>query len=191
MNRTLLGIYGLLAGLSIAVYYFIQNERSLALLAVYLGIYAFFVIIYFLRVLYYIQNRATLNELFFYIVGSIIPVITIGIQVFFKLSFPEIGIIDLQLGEVRRLLKITLFSFLAFPFHIIVLILLFRCFTRYKFIRWGPYSENGINAELLGFFFFIIDGIINIWIGWIVADFLAVLIGIFLFLSGITFIIAR
>ncbi len=192
MNRNWLALYGLLAGFSVAIYYFIKDDRELALLFVFLGIYVACTIYYFLRILYYLENKATLNELFFYVGGIGMALLTVFLPRVLALDGPELAIINLQVpnGE-ENLLIMTFFSLLAAPFYLTFLIIAFRCFTRYEFIRWGPHSDGGLNSELFGFASFFLLGFIASWIGWKIHDFLTFTVGFFLLMSGFIFLIAR
>ncbi len=192
MNRNWIALYGLLAGFSVAIYYFISGDRALALLFVFLGIYASCTLYYFLRILYYLENKATLNELFFYVGSMVIALLTVFLPKILSLSSPELAVISLQLPNGgANLLTITFFSMLALPYYLTFLIISFRCFTRYPYIRWGPYSEGGIHSELFGFASFFTFGLLSSWIGWNVNDFLTFLVGVFLLISGFVFLIAR
>lgn len=192
MNRNWLAFYGILAGFSVAIYYFIVNERELALLFVFLGIYAGFTMYYFLKILYYLECKATLNELFFYIAGMTMALFSVFLPHVLFLDTPTLVIVNLQFSNgSRTLLAVTIFSVLALPFYLTHLILSFRCFTRYEFIRWGPHSDGGINSELFSVVAFFLLGGLSSWVGWIVNDFLTFIVGLFLIISGFVFLIAR
>ena len=99
----------LLIGGAATIFYFIRNEDEVALSILFLTVYATATILYFLKMFYYIDNKATLNEVYFFSFANIIPLLvllsgsyfTVGIEALltfnidilpsgdFTLSFPR------------------------------------------------------------------------------------------------------
>ncbi|MHA2176606.1 MAG: hypothetical protein ACXAB2_03140 [Candidatus Hodarchaeales archaeon] len=183
----------MLIGVSATIFYFIQNEDALALNILFLSIYTAITILYFLRIFYYVDHHATLNEIYFISLANIIPLAIIFVSRFFPifqeviLSFEVIVIPSNEFIE----LHISVPSLLAFPYLVVSTALLIRSFTRYQFIRFTSQSERGPSAEWTAIFTFLIFGILFLIAGAFASDLLGILYGFFFIFSGIGFILGK
>ncbi len=183
----------MLIGVSATIFFFIQNEDNLALNTLFISIYTAITILYFLRIFYYVDHHATLNEIYFLSLANIIPLVIILISPFLPIF--EEALLDLAItiqpsNELVEL-HIAVPSLLAFPYLIVSTALLIRSFTRYQFIRITSQSERGPSAEWTAIFTFFIFGFLFLFAGIFASDLLGILYGIFFIFSGIGFFLGK
>ncbi|MFW9930395.1 MAG: hypothetical protein ACFFD1_13445, partial [Candidatus Thorarchaeota archaeon] len=178
-----------------SIFFFIVNEDKNAINMLFLGIYATTTVIYFLRMMFYVQYKATLNEVYFFSLANIIPVIIFFISPLIPLNNEHLlqftitdnqGILN---GSIN--LHIGILSVLAFPYLVLSSALLIRSFTRYKFIRLTPHSERGPSAEWTAILTFFVFGFLLILAGQHSGDLLSLSYGVFYIFSGIGFLFGR
>ncbi len=180
-------------GASATIFFFIRNEDIIAMNTLFLTLYITCTIIYFLRILFYVDNKATLNELYFFSLANIIPLAVLAAGLFFPLGEEALLTFDIIVhppGEVL-ILHITLLSILAFPYLTVSTALLIRSFTRYQFIRISAHSERGPSAEWTAIFTFFLFGVLFLTIGQVTSDLIGLLYGIFFLFSGVGFLLGR
>jgi hypothetical protein len=185
----------LIVGLSASIFFFLINEDENAINMLFLGIYSTITVLYFLRIAFYFRYKATLNEIYFFSLANIIPVVIFFISPIIPLSeekLLEIMLINNQGAEfIPGTLQISILSLLAFPYLILSTALLIRSFTKYKFIRLTPHSERGPSAEVTAILTFFTFGILLIIAGQQSQDLLSFIYGIFYIFSGIGFLLGR
>ncbi|WP_455142893.1 hypothetical protein [Candidatus Hodarchaeum mangrovi] len=184
----------LLMGASATIFFFIRNEDTLALNTLFLTLYITVTIIYFMRIFYYLDNRATLNEIYFFSFANIIPlaVLAAGLIFPFGSQNPLVTFnIDIEPAGGESILRITLLSILAFPYLAVSTALLIRSFTRYKFIRLTAHSERGPSAEWTAIITFFLFGCLFLFVGSLTQDLIGLLYGLFFLFSGIGFLLGR
>jgi len=76
----------LLMGASATIFFFIRNEDTLALNTLFLTLYITVTILYFMRIFYYLDNRSTLNEIYFFSFANIIPLAVLAAGLIFPLG---------------------------------------------------------------------------------------------------------
>ena len=192
-SRHFFAWFVLLMGISATIFFFIRNEDIIAMNALFLTLYVTCTIIYFMRIIFYVDNNATLNEIYFLSLANIIPLAVLGAGSFFPLGQDplltfEIGI---QPSGDELILNITLLSILAFPYLAVSTALLIRSFTRYQFIRFSAHSERGPSAEWTAIITFFLFGSLLLVIGQATADLLGLLYGVFFLFSGLGFLLGR
>ncbi|MFX0151123.1 MAG: hypothetical protein ACFFAJ_10110 [Candidatus Hodarchaeota archaeon] len=192
-SRHTIAFFVFLMGISASIFFFIRNEDNMALNILYLTLYATITIFYFLRILYYIDVNATLNEIYFFSLANIIPLCVLLTSSFFPLNQEPLLTFNIELLPANEFiqLKITLSSILAFPYLAVSTALLLRSFTRYKFIRLTSQSERGPSAEWTAIFTFFVFGALFLAVGNIAADLIGVLYGLFFLFSGIGFLLGK
>jgi hypothetical protein len=192
-SRRSIAWFILLIGVSASIFFFIRDDDLTAINLLYLSFYAMISVLYFLRILYYLDQRATLNEIYFFSLANIIPLGVIFISPLFPIS--QIVLLAFEINVIPNndfiVLNISIPSLLAFPYLIISTALLIRSFTRYKFIRLTPYSERGPSAEWTAIITFFLFGIMFILVGLSVSDLISLLYGLFYLFSGIGFTLGR
>ena len=149
--------------------------------------------LYFLKMFYYVDNKATLNEVYFFSLANIIPLLvilsgsyfTVGTE--FLLTFN----IDILPSGDFYTFSVTFASVLAFPYLAVSTALLMRSFTRYQFIRLTSQSERGPSAEWTAIITFFLFGSLFLLVGFYASDLIGVLYGLFFLFSGIGFIIGK
>ena len=184
----------LLMGASATIFFFIRNEDTLALNTLFLTLYITVTILYFMRIFYYLDNRATLNEIYFFSFANIIPlaVLAAGLIFPFGSQNPLVTFnIEVQPAGNESILRITLLSILAFPYLAVSTALLIRSFTRYQFIRFTAHSERGPSAEWTAIITFFLFGGLFLFVGSLTQDLIGLLYGLFFLFSGIGFLLGR
>ena len=183
----------MLIGVSATIFFFIQNKDTLALNILFLSIYTAITILYFLRIFYYVDHHATLNEIYFISLANIIPLVIVFTSPFIPI-FQEVLLsfeINMMPSNEFIELHIAVPSLLAFPYLVVSTALLIRSFTRYQFIRITAQSERGPSAEWTAIFTFLIFGILFLIAGAFASDLLGILYGLFFVFSGIGFILGK
>lgn len=180
-------------GLAASIFFFIRDEDDVALGLIFLTFYTTITIFYFLRLLYYIDVKATLNEIYFFSLANIIPLCVLLTSPFFPPGQEALLTFNIEIlpAEDFVQLQITLASILAFPYLAVSTALLIRSFTRYKFIRLTSQSERGPSAEWTALFTFFVFGILFFLTGLFSIDLIGVLYGLFFLFSGIGFLLSR
>lgn len=180
-------------GASATIFFFIRNEDIVAMNTLFLTLYITCTIIYFLRIFFYVDNKATLNELYFFSLANIIPLAVLLAGSFFPLGEESLLTLEIlvQPSGDELILQVTLLSILAFPYFAISTALLMRSFTRYQFIRISAHSQRGPSAEWTAIFTFFIFGILFLATGQVTSDLIGLLYGIFFLFSGIGFLLGR
>ncbi len=183
----------MLIGVSATIFFFIQNEDALALNILFLSIYTAITILYFLRIFYYVDHHATLNEIYFLSLANIIPLIIIVVSPLFPIFEEVLLAFEVNVLPANEFLDlyITVPSLLAFPYLVVSSALLIRSFTRYQFIRITSQSERGPSAEWTAIFTFFIFGLLFLIAGAFASDLLGILYGLFFIFSGIGFILGK
>jgi len=194
-NRYSIAWFILLMGLSASIFFFLRNEDDNAISLLFVTLYACVTIIYFLRIFFYTQHKATLNEVYFFSLANLIPLGILVVSPFVPLQDEIIlnFVITITPSSLQEpvILNITIFSILAFPYLAISTALLIRSFTRYQFIRLTPRSTKGPSAEWTALLTFFIFGILFIWAGLFASDLIGLLYGIFFLFSGIGFLFGK
>ncbi|MHA2103210.1 MAG: hypothetical protein ACW981_07255 [Candidatus Hodarchaeales archaeon] len=194
-ERTTVAWFVLIIGLSASIFFFLINEDDNAINMLFLGIYFTVTVLYFFRIAFYFRYKATLNEVYFFSLANIIPVVIFFISPIIPLNnikYLEITLISSQGAEfLPTSLQISILSILALPYLILSTALLIRSFTRYKFIRLTPHSERGPSAEVTAILTFFIFGILLIVAGQQSQELLSFIYGIFYIFSGIGFLLGR
>lgn len=192
-SRHTIAFFVFLMGISASIFFFIRNEDNNAMNILYLTLYATITIFYFLRILYYIDVNATLNEIYFFSLANIIPLCVLLTSSLFPLNQEPLLTfnIDVLPADEFIQLQITLSSILAFPYLAVSTALLLRSFTRYKFIRLTSQSERGPSAEWTAIITFFIFGALFLAAGHIAADLIGILYGLFFLFSGIGFLLGK
>ena len=177
-----------LIGISGAIFLFIEGRDDDAKIVLFFSIYTYFLMLYFLKSLYYRKHKATFNELFYVVGLPLIPLILSILGGVFKINglrdFSDIFLLNVDLGSDLELV-LTLSSVISLPFYIFSLYLLLRTFIRYKFIRFTPYSDGGIPATLLGIIISISIGFVYVLVSTIIGDFILLIFGLFYAITGI------
>lgn len=181
----------LLLGLSGTIFFFGRNEDDIAVNILFFTLYACVTAIYFLKILYYAQYKATLNEIYFFSLANLIPLAIFIASPYFPLSRDFYLSIELMMESSESLFYLTIASILAFPYLVVSTALLMRSFTRYQFIRLTPQSTKGPSAEWIAIITFFLFGGLFIWAGIFASDLLAILYGLFFLFSGIGFILGK
>lgn len=192
-SRNSIAWFVLLMGISATIFFFIRQEDDIALNLLFLTLYATVTIIYFLRMFYYFDNHATLNEIYFFSLANIIPLCVLLGSTLFPIGQEAILTFEIQIipPNEYQILRITLLSILAFPYLVVSTALLMRSFTRYQFIRITPQSERGPSAEWTAIFTFFIFGVLFFVVGGVASDIIGILYGVFFVFSGIGFLLSR
>ncbi|MFX0209676.1 MAG: hypothetical protein ACFFDT_27090 [Candidatus Hodarchaeota archaeon] len=194
-SRHTIAWFILLAGLSAAIFFFLREEDNLAVSVAFLAFYGTVTFLYFMRMFYYAQYKATLNEVYFFSLANIIPLVVIGAGPFIPLGDESVltfNIEILQRSTTKEIsLSVTFLSMLAFPYLAISTALLIRSFTRYQFIRLTSQSSKGPSAEWTAIFTFFVFGGLFLYLGLFASDLLGVLYGLFYLLFGIGFLLGR
>ncbi|OLS27090.1 MAG: hypothetical protein HeimC3_05570 [Candidatus Heimdallarchaeota archaeon LC_3] len=194
-ERTTVGWFVLIIGLSASIFFFLINEDDNAINMLFLGFYSTISVLFLLRIYFYLHYKATLNEIYFFSLSNIIPTVIFFISPIIPMSkekIIEISVISLQGPEFEQTnLQIGILSILAFPYLIFSTILLIRSFTHYKFIRLTPHSERGPSAEFSAILTFFIFGILLIVATQQSKDLLSLIYGLFYLFSGIGFLFGR
>ena len=191
--RNSIASFIMLIGVTATIFFFIQNEDALALNILFLSIYIAITILYFLRIFYYLDHHASLNEIYFLSLANIIPLVIILVSPFFPI-FEEVLLsfeINVLPSNEFIELHIAVPSILAFPYLVVSSALLIRSFTRYQFIRITAQSERGPSAEWTAIFTFLIFGVLFLLAGAFASDLLGFLYGLFFIFSGIGFILGK
>ena len=187
----------LLVGLTSTVYssIFLQ-DNELALNTLFLGLYGTISVLFFLKIVYYTQYNATLNEIYFILFSNLIPLSIISISSVIPLG--QINLIDLSVNINSAVfsitdsnLRISLLSLFALPFVVVAIGILVRSFIRYDFIRYTSQSTKGPSAEWTAIISFIIFGILFLITGQFANDLLSLLIGFTFIVNGIGFFFSR
>ena len=183
----------LLMGISATIFFFIRNEDRIALNTLFLTLYVTCTIIYFMRIFFYVDNNATLNEIYFFSLANIIPLAVLAAGLFFPLGQDPLLTfrISVEPSSVDLNLNITLLSILAFPYLAVSTALLIRSFTKYQFIRLSAHSERGPSAEWTAIITFFLFGSLLLLTGQYTSDLIGLLYGLFYLFSGIGFLLGR
>jgi hypothetical protein len=136
-DRERIAWFVLLIGLAATIYFFIRQDDRMALNVLFLTIYLVATIIYFMRVYFYLQHNATLNEVYFFSLANIVPLFVIAASTLVPIGREGIVtfFIDVEPMGSSYELNFTLLSILAFPYLTISTALLIRSFTRYKIYK--------------------------------------------------------
>jgi hypothetical protein len=183
----------MLIGATATIFLFIRNEDALALNILFISVYTAITIIYFLRIFYYVDQHATLNEIYFLSLANIIPLVIILVSPFFPIFEEVLLSLDINVLPSNEFIElhIAVPSILAFPYLVVSTALLIRSFTRYQFIRITSQSERGPSAEWTAIFTFFIFGVLFLLVGAFAMDLLGILYGLFFLFSGIGFILGK
>ncbi|MHA1983764.1 MAG: hypothetical protein ACW967_05385 [Candidatus Hodarchaeales archaeon] len=194
-ERTTIAWFVLIIGLSASIFFFLINEDNNAINMLFLGVYFTVTVLYFFRIAFYFRYKATLNEIYFFSLANIVPVVIFFISPIIPLNsikYLEITLISSQGAEfLPTSFQINILSILALPYLILSTALLIRSFTRYKFIRLTPQSERGPSAEVTAILTFFVFGILLIVAGQQSQELLSFIYGIFYIFSGIGFLLGR
>ena len=192
-SRNSIAWFVLLMGISATIFFFIRQEDEIALNLLFLTLYSTVTIIYFLRMFYYFDNKATLNEIYFFSLANIIPLCVLLGSNLFPVGAEAILTFEIQIipPYEHQTLRITLLSILAFPYLVISTALLIRSFTRYQFIRITSQSERGPSAEWTAIFTFFSFGALFLLAGGVASDLIGILYGVFFLFSGLGFLLGR
>ena len=195
-ERTTVAWFVLLAGLSASIFFFIVKQDDNAYNVLFLGFYATITVLYFLRMFYYVQYKATLNEIYFFSLGNIIPLVILLISPYVPMDKQNFVLFtftssDTNFLQAPLILHINTLSILAFPYLALSTALLIRSFTRYQFIRLTAHSEKGPSAEWTAILTFFIFGALFTFVGLTVYDLIGFTYGLFFLLSGIGFLFGR
>ncbi|MFX1511424.1 MAG: hypothetical protein ACFFCQ_02450 [Promethearchaeota archaeon] len=194
-SRHTIAWFILLAGLSAAIFFFLREDDEMATDIAFLAFYVTVTFLYFMRMVYYAQYKATLNEVYFFSLANIIPLAVLLASPVVPLGRDDVltfGIEVVQRSSYDHLtLSITFLSILAFPYLAISSALLIRSFTRYQFIRLTSQSERGPSAEWTAIFTFFVFGALFLYAGFFASDLLGILYGLFYLFSGIGFLLGR
>jgi len=183
----------MLIGITATIFFFIQNKDALALNVLFISIYIAITILYFLRIFYYVDHHATLNEIYFLSLANIIPLAIILVSPFFPIFEEVLLAFEVNVYPANEFVELNLGipSLLAFPYLLVSSALLIRSFTRYQFIRITSQSERGPSAEWTAIFTFFIFGVLFLIAGVFASDLLGILYGFFFIFSGIGFILGK
>ena len=195
-ERTTIAWVRVLVGLSASILLFIAKQDDNAYNVLFLGFYATITVLYFLRMFYYVQYKATLNEIYFFSLGNIIPLVVLLISPYVPMDKQNflaftISSTNTSLLQTPLMLHINILSILAFPYLALSTALLIRSFTRYQFIRLTAHSEKGPSAEWTAILTFFIFGILFAFVGISVQDLIGFTYGVFFLLSGVGFLFGR
>lgn len=192
MNRRVILVFTLIITLSATIFYFMQNDRTNAINALFIGIYLSLTLYLVLRILFYFRYKATLNELFFVLFTNLMATAIILAGPYSPLSGSYIFELTVA-GDASSAgyFYITLVSILALPYFIISMILQIRSFTKYEFYRISPTSEKGPKAEWIALLIYFIFGAVFVIVGNISTDLVSFGFGCYYLLSGIGFLIAK
>ena len=192
-SRHSIAYFILLMGISASIFFFIRNEDNIALNILFLTLYTTITIFYFLRILYYVDNKATLNEIYFFSLANIIPLCVLLTSPLFPLGQEALLTFNIEILPSMEIieLRIALASILAFPYLAVSSALLLRSFTRYQFIRLTSQSERGPSAEWTAIFTFFTFGILFLLAGFFASDLIGVLYGLFFLFSGLGFLLGK
>ncbi|MFW9779697.1 MAG: hypothetical protein ACFFE8_12655 [Candidatus Heimdallarchaeota archaeon] len=192
--RHTLASFAFLLGISATVFFFIQQQDETALDLLFLTLYATVTIFYFLRMFFYLDHKATLNEIYFLSLANIIPLLVLFVAPMFPLGRNSMlsFVINVLPGNETATLSIGLASILAFPYLAVSSALLIRSFTRYQFIRITAQSQRGPSAEWTAIITFFIFGTLFLMVGYFYShDLIGVLYGLFFLISGVGFVMGR
>lgn len=188
MNRNLIALFSLIITLSATIFYFMQNDRNTAMIALFVGIYITITLFILLRILFYFRYKATLNELYFVLYFNIIATILIFLEPYIPISADRQFSTLISLGGSNSInLYITLISFMAFPYFLFSTILQVRSFTKYEFYRWSPTSEKGFKAEWVALIVYFVFGSIFTVVGLLSYDLLSVIFGVYFIFNGFSY----
>ena len=195
-ERTTIAWFILLVGLTASFFFFIAKQDDYAYIVVFVGFYATITVLYFLRMFYYVQYKATLNEIYFFSLGNINPLVVLLISPYVPMYKQNILAFTISstktsLLQTPLMLHINILSILAFPYLALSTALLIRSFTRYQFIRLTAHSEKGPSAEWTAILTFFIFGILFAFVGISVQDLIGFTYGVFFLLSGVGFLFGR
>ena len=192
MTRRGVLIFTLIITLSASIFYFMQNNRTNAINALFIGIYLSLTLYLILRILFYFRYKATLNELFFVMFTNLMATAVILAGPFSPLAGSHIFELTIT-GDASNpgSYFLTLVSLLALPYFVVSMILQIRSFTKYEFYRISPTSEKGPKAEWIAILVYFIFGVVFVLVGNISSDLLSVGFGFYYLLSGIGFLIAK
>ncbi len=192
-SRHSIAWFVLLMGISATIFFFIRNEDTTALNILYLTLYTTITILYFLRMFFYLDHNATLNEIYFFSLANIIPLIILLSSPFFPIGQETLLTFEINVNPPAEsvLLHIAIPSILAFPYLAVSSALLIRSFTRYQFIRLTSQSERGPSAEWTAIFTFLIFGTLFLLAGFFASDLLGCFYGLFFLFSGLGFILGK
>lgn len=192
-SRHTITYFILLMGLAASIFFFIRNEDQIALNIIFLTLYAAITIFYFLRMLYYVEHQATLNEIYFFSLANIIPFLVIVTSPFFTVIQERLLTFEVTILPSSEYLElhVSIASILAFPYLAVSSALLLRSFTRYQFIRLTSQSEKGPSAEITAIIAFFVFGVLFFFAGITASDIIGLLYGFFFLLSGIGFLLGK
>jgi len=186
----------LLAGIAATIFYLFVQERENAIDVLFLTLYASVTALFFLRLLFYLRYKATLNEVYFFSLSNLIPLGIFMLEPLVPMgrnslvSFLVIGQGDIPLPQGLSL-RITILSILALPYLVLSTALLIRSFTRYQFIRLSAQSERGPSAELTAILTFFVFSFLFLAGGIFASDLLGLFYGLFYLTSGTGFLFSR
>ena len=113
-SRNGIAWFVLLMGISATIFFFIRQEDEIALNLLFFSLYATVTIIYFLRIFYYFDNKATLNEIYFFSLANIIPlcvlfsslIVPIGREAILTFEIEIVPPYDIHILKVSFLLTV-------------------------------------------------------------------------------------
>ena len=196
-TRHTLGYSVLLIGLTATIYFSVfSGDNELALNTLFLGLYATVSVLFFLKILYYIQFKATLNEMYFLFFSNFIPLFIIAITTYIPLGKITLLTLDISLDSgsffsTLSTLRITILSIMAIPFILVAIGLLTRCFIRYDFIRYTSQSTKGPSAEWTAILSFLIFGSLFFLVGQFAGDLLSLFLAFTYIINAVGFFFSR
>lgn len=192
MNRNLIALFAIIVTLSATIFYFINNDRATAMLALFIGIYITVGLYILLRIIFYFRYKATLNEIFFVLYFNVVATILILLEPLVPLSSDKQFNIAITIGSNQSIpLYITLVSLMAFPYFLFSTILQVRSFTKYEFYRLSPTAEKGFKAEWVALIVYFGFGIIFMLAGLAGSDLLSVIFGIYFIFNGFAYFLGK
>jgi hypothetical protein len=194
VSRSVVAWFVLIIGLSATIFFFIAQEDATALTVLFLTVYCTISIFYFLKILYYIEYNATLNEFYFLLISNMIPFLIFLVSPVIPIN--QAKILEFYAGiepnyYEQPLISVSMLSILSLPYLVVSASLLVRCFTKYEFIRIGSQSSKGPSAEWTALIIYFIFGPLFLLVGLISGDLVSILSGLFFTFSGIVFFIGK
>ena len=192
MNRNLITLFAIIVTLSATIFYFINNDRATAMLALFIGIYITVGLYILLRILFYFRYKATINELFYVLYFNVVATVLILLEPLVPLSSEKHFNIAISIGSNQSVpLYITLVSIMAFPYFLFSTILQVRSFTKYEFYRLSPTAEKGFKAEWVALIVYFIFGIIFIFAAQTCSAHLSLIIGKYFIFNRFEYFLAK
>lgn len=171
-----------------SIFFFLEDNDTLAKQLVFFTVYAFIGIFYLFKSFYYRRHKATFNELFFVVGIPLLPPLFVilgevtGVN---TLYFSDLLSATLVLQNEPMEFSLAFASIMALPYFFFAMYLLLRSFIRYQFIRWQAHSKGGPPGTFIGILLAGFIGIIYLVVALFFADFLLLLFGFMYSLVGI------